>query len=83
MSLDEYLALQVTRRDIEEMLAKAARWFTPEMRLTFIARYPDKPHVVLVMGDDTFQGAIEALRYLDEQMKQEAEMRQEDREREG
>lgn len=80
MSLKDYLALQVIKRDVGEMLEKAAEWFTPEMRLTFIARHPDKPDVVLVMGDDTFHGAIAALQRMDEQTKLEAEQRQEDRE---
>ncbi len=51
--------------ELGRLLDKAAKLFVPEMRLTFIARHPDKPECYIVIGTDTTEGAIETLRKQD------------------
>lgn len=42
-------------------LARIAKLFVPAARITVVVRLPDKPESDFVLGDDSLDGAIEAL----------------------
>ena len=46
---------------ITRLLQKAEKCFTPEMRLTFIARHPDNEDIYFINGSDTLDGVASCI----------------------